>query len=104
MRTSARTPRLKDIAADLGLSIMAVSKALRGHSDISAETRRRVFERARELNYSPNQLPLQMLTGRTRTLGMVIPSMHITYFGQLVQGVAVRTRQHGYQLLLCNSD
>ena len=104
MRSRARAPRLKDIAEDLGLSIMAVSKALRGHTDIGVETRRRVVERALELNYSPNLLPMQMLTGRTRTIGMVIPSMHITYFGQLVHGVTVRTRQHGYQLLLCNSE
>ncbi len=96
--------RLKHIAADLGLSIMAVSKALRGHKDISEETRRRVLERARELNYRPNLLSQQMLSGHTRTVGMVLPTIETSYFAELVQGVTSRLRAYGYQLLLCNSD
>ncbi|MBI4910357.1 MAG: LacI family DNA-binding transcriptional regulator [Acidobacteria bacterium] len=96
--------RLKHIAADLGLSIMAVSKALRGHKDIGEETRRKVLERARELNYRPNLLPGQMISGRTRTIGMVLPTIETSYFAELVQGVTSRLRAYGYQLLLCNSD
>ena len=40
---------MKDIAEDLGVSLMTVSKALRSHSDISEETRKRVMKRAQEL-------------------------------------------------------
>jgi LacI family transcriptional regulator len=95
---------LKDIARDLGVSIMTVSKALRGHADIGEETRRLVLERARQLKYQPNLLPRQMLSGRTHTLGMIVPTLESTYFSKLVQGVTVQTRERGYQLLLCNSD
>jgi hypothetical protein len=42
--------RMKDIALDLGVSLMTVSKALRNHADISEETRDRVLKRARQLN------------------------------------------------------
>jgi len=45
---------MKDIAEDLGVSLMTVSKALRSHSDISEETRKRVLKRAQELDYRPN--------------------------------------------------
>jgi LacI family transcriptional regulator len=45
---------MKDIVRDLGVSLMTVSKALRSHSDISEETKRRVLKRARELHYRPN--------------------------------------------------
>ena len=46
--------RLKDIAQDLNVSVVTVSKVLRDHPDISAETRDRVLKRMKELNYRPN--------------------------------------------------
>ena len=46
--------RMKDIAQDLGLSVVTVSKVFRGHHDIGEQTRRRVLERIKELNYQPN--------------------------------------------------
>ena len=48
--------RLKDIARDLGVSLITVSKALRGIDDISEETRQRVLKRAAELDYRPNMV------------------------------------------------
>ena len=56
--------RLKDIAEDLGVSVVTVSKVLRNHSDIGPETRARVLKRARELNYRPNQTARALVTGR----------------------------------------
>ncbi|MEP7361619.1 MAG: LacI family DNA-binding transcriptional regulator [Acidobacteriota bacterium] len=96
--------RLQDIAKDLGLSVIAVSKALRGHLDIGEQTRKRVIERARELNYRPNQLAKQLLSGRTRTIGMVVPSLEINYFARLAHGATLRLRRDGYHLMMCNSE
>ena len=46
--------RLKDIAKDLGLSVVTISKVLRNHPDIGEQTRKRVLKRMKELNYQPN--------------------------------------------------
>jgi len=67
--------RMKDIAVDLGVSLMTVSKALRNHSDISEETRERVLKRARELNYEPNWIARSLATRRTYMVGVVIPDL-----------------------------
>jgi LacI family transcriptional regulator len=55
--------RLKDIARDLGVSLITVSKALRGAEDISEKTRRRVLKRMAELNYWPARcfVPVRLL-------------------------------------------
>lgn len=45
---------MKDIARDLGVSVVTVSKVLRNHSDIGNETRERVLQRIKELNYGSN--------------------------------------------------
>src|ERR1039458_10876964 len=65
--------RMKDIAQDMGLSTVTISKVLRGHSDISEETRRRVLKRMEELKYQPNLAARALITGRTWTIGLVVP-------------------------------
>src|SRR6266576_3479297 len=46
--------RMKDVARDLNVSVVTVSKALRDQSDISPATKKRILKRARELKYQPN--------------------------------------------------
>ena len=57
--------RLRDIADDLGLAVITVSKAIRDHPDISKRTKARVQERIRELNYQPNWAARSLATGKS---------------------------------------
>ena len=67
--------RLKDIAKDLNLSKMTISKVLRGQTDISDETKARVLKRVKELKYIPNISASSLRTGQTKTMGLILPSM-----------------------------
>ena len=67
--------RLKDIARDLGVSVVTVSKVLRGNSDIGEATRRRVLKRMKELNYQPNMMARGLASGRTYTVGLIVPDL-----------------------------
>src|ERR1700694_5852105 len=78
--------RLKDIARDMGLSIVTISKVLRGQSDISEETRKRVLKRIKEMNYQPNFAARALITGRTWTIGLVVPDLVHPLFSQVAQG------------------
>src|ERR1039457_940283 len=89
--------RLKDIANDLGLSIATISKVLRDHPDIPAETRRRVLKRMRELNYQPNFAARSLVTGRTWTLGLVVPDLLHPFFAEIAKAISVETRKRGYR-------
>ena len=64
--------RLKDIARDLGISPMAVSKALRGHTDIGAETRKRVLKHAANLNYRSDWAARTLKGGETFLVSFVL--------------------------------
>ena len=74
------TIRLKDIANELGLSVVTISKVLRDHPDIGAETRKRVLKRMRELNYQPNLAARSLVTradmdtrsGRSRPVAPIL--------------------------------
>ena len=95
---------MKDIAEDLGLSLVTVSKVLRGHGDISAATKRRVLKRIRELNYQPNLIARGLASRRTHTIGVVVPDLTHTFFGELAKGVAHKVRPSGYATLISYSE
>jgi LacI family transcriptional regulator len=96
--------RLKDIAQDLGLSVVTISKVLRNHPDIGEQTRKRVLDRMKELNYQPNFAARSLITGRTWTIGLVVPDLLHPFFAQIAKGISVEVRKKGYSLFISSSD
>ena len=98
------TVRMKDIAKDLGVSVITVSKALRNHSDISLETRDRVLKRAKALNYRPNLAARSLVTGRTNMIGLIVPDLVHSFFSELARGMSEVFRAAGFTLLIVSSE
>jgi LacI family transcriptional regulator len=96
--------RLKDIAQDLGLSVVTISKVLRNHPDIGEQTRKRVLKRMKELNYQPNFAARSLIAGRTWTIGLIVPDLLHPFFAQIAKGISVEVRRKGYSLLISSSD
>lgn len=96
--------RMKDIAEDIGVSIITVSKALRNHPDISAETRARVLKRIKELNYQPNFAARALATGRTFSAGLIVPDLVHPFFAELAKGLSQVLNEAGYGLLISSSQ
>jgi LacI family transcriptional regulator len=96
--------RMKDIARDLGVSVVTVSKVLRGHSDISPETRERVLRRMKELNYRPNLAARALVTGRTCMIGLVVPDLVHAFFAEVAKGLSRVLRKKGYSLVISSSE
>src|SRR5690349_22984253 len=96
--------RLKDIAQDLNLSVVTVSKVLRDHPDIGPETRERVLKRMKELNYRPNLAARALVTGRTYAIGLVVPDLVHPFFGQVAKALSSVLRVKGYSLVLSSSE
>lgn len=95
---------MKDIADDLGVSVVTVSKVLRNHSDISPETRERVLKRIKELNYQPNLAARALVTGRTHLIGFVVPDLVHQFFAQVAKGMSRTLRKHAYSLIMSSSE
>jgi LacI family transcriptional regulator len=95
---------LKDIAQALDLSITQVSRALNDHSDVNEETRLRVKEAARTMNYHPNVLARKLVSGRSGMVGLVVPQ-HRTigqdgHFLEVVAGLSAQFSGRGMQFVL----
>lgn len=96
--------RLKDIANDMGLSTVTISKVLRGHSDISDETRKRVLKRMKEMHYQPNFAARALITGRTWTIGLVVPDLLHPFFAQIAKAISAEIRSQVYSLMITSSE
>jgi LacI family transcriptional regulator len=96
--------RLKDIARDLGVSLITVSKALRGMDDISEETRQRVLKRMEELNYRPNMLARGLASGKTFIVGLIVPDLLHPFFAEFAKSLNGVLRRNNYGLFLASSE
>src|SRR5579859_7108994 len=96
--------RMKDIAEDLGVSVVTVSKVLRNHADISAETRERVLKRMKELNYQPNLAARALVTGKSYIMGLVVPDLVHPFFAQVAKRMSYVLRDHSYNLVISSSN
>ncbi len=96
--------RLIDIAEDLGISQMTVSKVLRGKPDVGEAMRKRVLQRVKELNYRPNMLARGLAVGRTFTAGLIVPDLTHPFFAEFARALAATLRGGGYALLMASSE
>jgi len=95
---------MKNIAQDLGVSVITVSKALRHHADIGERTRERILARAKELNYTPNLAARSLVTGRTDLVGLVVPDLLHSFFAQMAKSLSTELLKKGYCLILSSSN
>lgn len=95
---------IKTIAAATGLSASTVSRALSSRGRVNAATKDRVFRAAQELGYQPNLAAKALVTGRSRTIALIVPTVTNPFFTALLKGAQARARSLGYMLLLGDSD
>ncbi len=95
---------IKDIARMLGISVSTVSRALKDHPDISAETKEKVSETARKLNYRPNALALGLKSSKSKTIGVIIPEIVHFFFSSVISGIEDAAYEAGYNVIVCQTN
>jgi LacI family transcriptional regulator len=95
---------MKDIAHDLGVSVVTVSKVLRNHADIGKQTRDRVLKRVEELGYRPNLTARSLVTGRSSLVGIIVPDLLHPFFAEISRSLSATLRRAGYYLIICSSE
>ncbi|MFZ0306189.1 MAG: LacI family DNA-binding transcriptional regulator [Terracidiphilus sp.] len=96
--------RLKDIAQEFGVSVVTVSRALRDRPGIASETKARILERVKELNYRPNLTARSLVTGRSSLIGFVVPDLIHPFFGEIAKGLSSALRETGYYVIVASSE
>jgi LacI family transcriptional regulator len=96
--------RMKDIAKDLGVSIVTVSKVFNNHNDIGAATRERVLRRIKELNYQPSLHAQGLASGRSFMVGLIVPDLVHAFFSEVAKSISTVIRKGGYGLVISSSE
>ena len=96
--------KLDDVARASGVSISTVSRALSEPERVAEATRRRIYAAVRELGYRPNRAASLLRSGRTGSLGLLVPDLENPYFASLTKGVQARAQEAGMAVLVADSD
>jgi DNA-binding LacI/PurR family transcriptional regulator len=95
---------IHDVAAEAGVSPSTVSNVLNGRSHrMLPQTRERVEQAIARLGYRPNGPARQLRTGRSQTVGLVVPSVANPFWGTFARHLEAVALVAGYRVLLCNS-
>ena len=95
---------IKDIAAVLGLTPSAVSKALNDHPRISEKTKIAVKQVAQELDYQPNYLSSALRKGKSNLVGVIIPRVNSHFFSSVVENIEKVLNSEGYSIIMTQSN
>jgi len=95
---------IKDVAIRAGVSKTTVSHVLNTTRFVEEETRQKVLQAIKELNYRPSTAARSLTTKRTSIVGIVISDSSNIFFGELLKGVEEILRPQNYTLMICNTN
>jgi LacI family transcriptional regulator len=103
-RKPARAASIYDVARESGASVFTVSAVVNKKAHVGKKLRERVEAAIEKLKYRPNLIARSLAKQQTHTIGMIVPDIVNPFFPMVVRGAEDALRQHGYNLLICNSD
>lgn len=95
---------IKDVAKAAGVSYSTVSRALTGSPEISEETRSRILQLSKDMNYTANTVARAMVMKSTKLLGLILTSVNNPFMSELAYHIDRQARARGYNIILCNSS
>ncbi len=93
---------IKEIAKRCNVSIATVSNILNGKPNVSEETKKRVLEVIRELDYTPNYVAKNLKMKSTRTIGVIVEDITVFCAPEIIDGITQYCEEKGYHILLTN--
>jgi DNA-binding LacI/PurR family transcriptional regulator len=105
-RSPATTRRttIADVAREAGVNKGTVSRALRGIPGVGPSTRERIIETADRLDFSASHLATALASGKSRTIGIVLPTLRSWYFSEFASGASEILSPAGFRVELINLD
>lgn len=96
--------RLKDVAERAGVSIKTVSNVVNGYAHVRPDTRRRVEEAIRELQYRPNLSARSLRAARSGVVALALPELDVPYFAELARHIVTAAEQRGWTVLIDQTE
>ena len=94
---------IHDIARELNVSASTVSRALQNHPRISESTRLAVQKIAERYNYQPNVVASSLRSGKSKTVGVIVPRINRNFFANVIGGLEENLAASGYHTMICQT-
>ena len=95
---------IKDVAKHAGVGIGTVSRVINNEKAVGDQTRKKVMEAMRDLNYSPNNMASQLRRNETRIIALLVPVVNHPFFAKLAYYVEDEADRFGYSTILVSSQ
>jgi LacI family transcriptional regulator len=95
---------IKDIAREAGVSDTTVSLVFNGSDRISIETKTKVLETARKLNYVPNTAAKNLRMGKTNTIGFIVNDITNPFYSLMIKEAELQLNSIGFDMLVASSN
>jgi DNA-binding LacI/PurR family transcriptional regulator len=95
---------IKDLAKRLNINPSTVSRALRNRPDVSAELKEKIKVLAEKLGYKPNYMAINLRSGKSHTIGLIIPEISMFFFPSVIKAIEEEAHNRGYNLLMLHSN
>ncbi len=97
---SPMPPTIRDVAKKANVGIATVSRVINNNTSVSEETRNAVLVAIEELDYTPNPIARQLSTGRTLTIGVIVPNLTLPSYVERLRGVQAALAESEYHMVL----
>lgn len=94
---------LKDVAEKAEVTVTTVSRVINNRGYLSEQTRKKVYDAMKALDYHPNELARSLSKQRTNTIGIIVPHIVHPYFAKLISNLESAAAKHKYKIILCNT-
>jgi LacI family transcriptional regulator len=94
---------IREVARATNLSVATISRVLNRKGNVRAETRRRVLAAAEKLHWTPHVAARSLVTSETKTVGVLLPDIYGEFFSEVIRGIDLAARRHGFHVLVSSS-
>ena len=94
---------IRDVAVYAGVGVGTVSRALNKTGYVSEETRKKIDEAVKALNYQPNELARNLYRNRSGIIGVIVPDLENPFFAKFMKYTEMELYRYGYRAVVCNT-
>ncbi len=95
---------MKDVAELAGVATMTVSRVLNNSAPVTEETRERVHQAIRQLNYKPNPVARSLRQAKSNSIGIIVPNFYDPFFAQCAHAISLVAKKYRYSISVTISD
>ncbi|WP_373893756.1 LacI family DNA-binding transcriptional regulator [Virgibacillus sp. CBA3643] len=95
---------IRDVAKLANVSVATVSRVINDNGYVNENTKQKVKDVVRKLNYRPNDVARSLFKGKSKMIALFVPDIKNPFFPELARAVEDISNKHGYTFILCNTD